>query len=207
MARKDSGVIAIIGCGTQGRSHLKMMKELFKIAEVRAYDIFRDIAEDYAREMSTGLGLDVKVMGSAKEAVKGADIICVVTTAMEPVIMEEWVEPGCHVCGTTGFRDLDPSCAVKFDKWVVGWYGRDLEWIEGSEVGKLGGLKAGQLSRRAIYADLASEIIPEKKFARESDNERTVMTHLGMPALDASVAALVYEKAKEKAVGLVLKVF
>jgi len=24
-------------------------------------------------------------------------------------------------------RGLDPNCAVKFDKWVVGWYGRDLD--------------------------------------------------------------------------------
>ena len=42
-------------------------------------------------------------------------------------------------------RVVDPNCAVKFDKWVVGWYGRDLDWIEGEGVGELGGLTVGQL--------------------------------------------------------------
>ncbi|GAH75478.1 unnamed protein product, partial [marine sediment metagenome] len=137
---------------------------------------------------------------------KGADVICMVTSAKEPIVKEEWVEQGCHVCATTGLRDLDPNCAVVFDKWVIGWYGRDLEWIEGSEVGRLS-LKVFPYTRKNIYADLATEIIPGKKPARESDKERTVMTHMGMPALDAAVAALVYEKAKEKGVGTILKLF
>ena len=78
---------------------------------------------------------------ASKSAVGDADIVCVVTTAPEPVLMEEWLDPGAHVCAATGFRDVDKACAKSFDKWVVGWYGRDLEWIEGSEVGKLGGLQ------------------------------------------------------------------
>jgi len=96
---------------------------------------------------------------------------------------------------------------ARFDKWVVGWYERDLEWIEGVEVGKIGGLKDGQFTSKDIYTDLATEIVPGKKTGRGTDDERTVMTHMGMPALDAAVAALVYEKAKEKGIGTILKVF
>lgn len=207
LARKDSRVIAIIGCGVEGRTHLKVLNELFDIEEVRTFDIFREMNDRFKKEMSEELKLNIVAVDSAREAVKGADVICMVTTAREPVVKEEWVEPGCHVCGTFGFTDLDSSCAIKFDKWVVGWYTRDLEWVEGSETGVLGGLKVGQFSRKNIYADLATEIIPGKKPAREADHERTVMTHLGMPALDVAVAALVYEEAKEKGVGIVLKVF
>jgi len=206
-AKKDSSVIAIIGCGLEGRTHLKVMNELFDIEEVRAFDIFKEMSDRFKKEMSEELKLNIATVNSAREAVKGADVICVVTTSREPVIKEEWVELGCHVCGTTGFTDLDPSCAMKFDKWVVGYYMRDLEWVEGSETGVRGGLKVGQFSRKNIYADLATEIISGKKPAREANHERTVMTHLGMPALDVAVAALVYEKAKEKGVGIVLKVF
>ena len=198
LARKDSRVIAIIGCGFEGRTHLKVMNELFNVEEVRAFDIIKEAKAQFKEEMSEELKLNIRAVDSAKEAAKGADVICMVTTAKEPVVKEEWVEPGCHVCATFGFNDLDPDCAVGFDKWVVGWYGRDLEWIEGAEAGKMGGLKVGQFTKRNIYADLATEIIPGKKAGREADEERTVMTHMGMPALDAAVAALVYEKAKEK---------
>jgi len=207
LARQDSSVIAIIGCGNEGRTHLKVMNELFHIEEVRVFDVVTDMQDAFCEAMYEEVSVEPKVCDSVQEAAKGADVICVVTTATEPVLMEEWVEPGCHVCACTGFRDVDHSCATRFDKWVVGWYGRDLEWIEGSEAGKIGGLRPGEFSRADIYADLATEIIPQTKPARENDRERTIMTHLGMPALDAAVAALVYEKAREQGVGTPLRVF
>jgi ornithine cyclodeaminase/alanine dehydrogenase-like protein (mu-crystallin family) len=207
LARPDSSVIAIIGCGHEGRTHLRVMNELFGVEEVRIFDVVPEMAAAFQAEMSQDLGLNIKIYDSVQAAVDGADVVCIVTTATEPVLMVEWVKPGCHVCACTGFRDVDHCCGQQFDKWVVGWYGRDLEWIEGPEVGKIGGLKPGRLCRKDIYADLATEIIPGKKPAWESDQERTIMTHLGMPALDAAVAALVYEKAKEQGVGTTFKVF
>jgi ornithine cyclodeaminase/alanine dehydrogenase-like protein (mu-crystallin family) len=89
----------------------------------------------------------------------------------------------------------------------VGWYGRDLEWIDGPEVGKIGGLKAGDLSRANVHADLATEIMASLRPARENADERTIMTHMGMPALDAAVASLVYELALASDVGTWTKVF
>jgi ornithine cyclodeaminase len=119
----------------------------------------------------------------------------VVTTAPKPVLFPDWVPAGAHVCAATGFRDVDKECARAFDKWVVGWYGRDLEWIEGSEVGKIGGLQPGDLGKGDIHADLATEIMLGTRPGRERDDERTIMTHMGMPALDAAVASLVYDLA------------
>ena len=40
----------------------------------------------------------------------------------------------------------------------MGWYGRDLEWIEGPEVGRLGGLLPGDLWKHDVYADIATEL-------------------------------------------------
>ena len=206
LARKDSRVIAIIGCGVQAHTHLRMMNTLFDIEEVRVVDIIKEMRDSFQKEMSEELKLNIRIVESAQEAVKGADVVCMLATAREPVVKEEWIKPGCHVCETMGFMDLDPNCAVKFDKWVVGWYGRDLEWIEGPEKGILSP-KVVPYTRENIYADLATEIVQGKKPGRESAEERTVMTHLGMPALDAATCALVYEKAKEKGVGAIFKMF
>jgi len=142
-----------------------------------------------------------------EEAVAGADIVCVVTTALRPVLMEPWIPPGTHVCAATGFRDVDPACARTFDKWVVGWYGRDLEWITGEEVGRIGGLQVGQLGRDDIHADIATEILQRQRPGREDPAERTIMTHMGMPALDAACAALVYDLALEAGAGTWIEVF
>jgi ornithine cyclodeaminase/alanine dehydrogenase-like protein (mu-crystallin family) len=207
LARPDSRTIAIIGCGNEGRTHLKILAELFPIEKVLAFDIHQDVVERFVIEMTDALGVEVQQTESVEDAARKADIICVVTTAPEPVLMEQWIPQGAHVCAATGFRDVDKACATSFDKWVVGYYGRDLEWIEGPETGKLGGLQPGDLSKKAIHADLATEIIPGSRPGREYDGERTIMTHMGMPALDAAVASMVYDLALEAGMGTWIRVF
>lgn len=207
LARSDSETVAIIGCGNEGRTHLRMLHELFPISTVVAFDIDVAQVDRFREEMREALGVAVEAVSNVETAVADADIVCVVTTASRPVLMEEWVRPGTHVCATTGFYDVDKACATKFDKWVVGWYGRDLEWVEGPEVGKLGGLSPGDLTKADIHADIATEIMPGLRPGRENDRERTIMTHMGMPALDAAVASLVYDLAVARGLGTWMKVF
>ena len=207
LARPESSRLAIIGCGHEGRTHALTLNEVFPLEEVVAFDIYEEQANRFAEEVSARIGVPVVVAPDVETAVADADIICAVTTAPRPVLMEEWVPAGAHVCAATGFRDVDPGCATAFDKWVVGWYGRDLAWVEGEEVGRLGGLRPGALSKADIFGDIATEIMPGRKPGREHDRERTIMTHMGMPALDAAVASLVYDLALEAGAGTWIEVF
>ncbi|MBT8215412.1 MAG: ornithine cyclodeaminase family protein [Acidimicrobiia bacterium] len=207
LARPDSGSVAVIGCGNEGRTHVRALNELFSLSTVVAFDTQQGAAERFAAEIGDLLGVPVAIADSVESAVADVDIVCVVTTAPQPVLMEEWVQPGTHVCAATGFRDVDKACATRFEKWAVGWYGRDLEWIEGPEVGRLGGLQPGDLSAADIYADIATELMPGTKPGREAADERTIMTHMGMPALDAAVAALVYDLALAANAGTWITVF
>jgi alanine dehydrogenase len=207
LARQDSHTVAIIGCGNEGRTHLRLLNELFDITSVVAFDLSSDQLDDFERDVHEWLGLATTRASSVESAVRDADIVCVVTTAPEPILMEQWIGPGTHVCAATGFRDVDKACAKSFDKWAVGWYGRDLEWIEGSEVGKLGGLQPGDLSKADIHADIASELISGARIGRENPTERTIMTHMGMPALDAAVASLVYDLALVAEIGTWITIF
>lgn len=204
LARKDSSVIAIIGCGVEGRSHLRIMNELFKIKEVRIFDIKKDAMDKFIKEMGSELKLNIRSFDTAKEAVKGTDVICMVTTATEPVVLDEWIEAGCHVAGTWAF-DLDPKFSKTADKWVLGNWERDLPSLTDpakayvKEWAKI-------VSKKNVYADL-SEIATGKKPGRESERERTVMTHLGMGALDVATAYAAYEVAKEKGIGTKIRLF
>lgn len=207
LARADSSRVAVIGCGNEGRTHLLALDELFDLSGVSAFDIHSETLARFASEMEAKAGVPVTAASGVEEAAAQADIICVVTTARQPVLLESWVPEGAHVCAVNGFFDVEAECAVGFDKWAVGWYERDLAWIEGDEVGRLGGLAPGVLSRADIHADLASEIIPGRKPGREHDRERTMMTHMGMPALDAAVASLAYDLALEAGAGRWIEVF
>lgn len=207
LARPNSRTLAVIGCGNEGRTHALLMNELFDLERVIAFDISAEQMAIFAEEVEAAIGVAVTNSSSVEEAVADADVVCVVTTAPQPVLFEEWIRAGTHVVAATGFRDVDRKCATAFDKWVVGWYGRDLTWIDGDEVGRLGGLQPGDLSRDNIHADIATEIIAGRRPGRESAEERTIMTHMGMPALDAAVASLVYDLALDAEVGNWIKVF
>lgn len=207
LARPGSTVLTIVGCGNEGRTHTLLMNELFSLEKIVAFDSSDDQVRSFTEDIEATTGVPVVAASSVEEAAAGSDVVCVVTTAPQPVLFEHWIGKGTHVVAATGFRDVDKSCAVEFDKWVVGWYGRDLAWIEGEEVGRLGGLQPGDLSRTGIHADIATEIVNGLRPGRESDDERTIMTHMGMPALDAAVASLVYDLALDQGVGTWIKMF
>ncbi len=207
LARPDSSTAAIIGCGNEGRTHLMCLNEIFDLDNVKVFDIDPLQRESFAAFAEATTGASALEAESTESAAADADVICVVTTASEPVIFEQWIPAGTHVCAATGFRDVESTCATEFDKWVVGFYGRDLAWIEGDEVGRIGGLQPGQLSKSDIHADLVSEVIPGLRPGRESGEERTIMTHMGMAALDAGVASLVYDLAAAAGAGRRIKVF
>jgi len=203
LARENASTLSIVGCGEQGRTHLLVMDELFDLEEVRACDIDSEARAEFVAEMDEDVGAAVAGYADASEAVPGADIVCTVTTADSPIVDEAWIDPETHVAATAGFLDLDPAYSRTADKWAVGWYGRDLTWIEGEEAGKFG---PEDLSEADVYADLV-EIMTGEKPGRETPEERTVMTHMGMPALDTAASHLVYERAIDTGVGTTLTLF
>ncbi|MEF8780889.1 MAG: ornithine cyclodeaminase family protein [Haloferacaceae archaeon] len=204
LAREDSSVLTIVGCGDQGRTHLAMMNELFDLERVNACDIDDEIRTLFVEEMSRKYDVDIEGYADAQEAVKGSDVICTVTSATVPIVREEWVEPGTHLAATAGFYDLEPTLSTGADKWVVGYYGRDLNWIRGEEDNWTA--EGYSIDEADVHADL-TEVMAGEAAGRESPEERTVMTHKGMPALDTATMDLVYEEATEADLGTTLSLF
>lgn len=204
LAREDSSVLTIVGCGDQGRTHLAMMNELFDLDTVNACDIDDDIRTAFIEEMSEEYDVEIEGYADAEKAVEGADVICTVTSATAPIVKEEWVEPGTHLAATAGFYDLEPTVSSETDKWVVGYYGRDLTWIRGEEDNWTA--DGYTIDEEDIHADL-TEVMAGEASGRESPEERTVMTHKGMPALDTATMELVYEEAVSADLGSDLTLF
>ncbi|MUV56821.1 ornithine cyclodeaminase family protein [Halogeometricum sp. CBA1124] len=203
LAREDSSTLTIVGCGHEGRTHLRVMDALFDLDHVKACDIDDDVRTTFIDEMSDVTDATIEGFVDSQEAVRGADIICMVTTAEDPIVMAEWIEPGTHVAATNGFLDLDPTFSAAADKWVIGVESRDRLWIDGEEVG----VTAPEgLSYDDVYAEL-TDVVSGKASGRESADERTVMVHMGMPALDVAASHFVYERAKKEGIGTKLTLF
>ena len=196
LARKDSKTLAVIGCGAEGRTGFQSLLNNFPLELVKIYDLKQETVSTFLKEMSKEFTVRIVPATSAKEAVAGADIILMATSASELVVLEPWVEKGCFVAGVTAFRDLDPVLSVTADKWVLGTHELDNHLIIEGHAAPA----AKEISRDNVYADMG-EIVTGTKPGRENDQERIVYTHMGMGAHDVILANMAYNRAAEKGKG------
>jgi alanine dehydrogenase len=195
LARKDSSVLGIIGAGVQGRTHLRALHHLLKLKDVRVMDIKEGVAEAYAREMKAETGLNISAKRSYREVVDGADIICTVTTADEPMVRKEWMRKGSLVISAGSYQELDPKVVLSADKIVVD------SWAQTSHRGELARLvEAGKLGEKNIHAEMG-EILAGNKKGREREDEDILAIPIGLGSLDIGCAFEVYQKALERKVG------
>jgi ornithine cyclodeaminase/alanine dehydrogenase-like protein (mu-crystallin family) len=103
LARKNAATLAILGSGVQAGSHLAAIRHVRAIRDVRVWS--PRSAQQFAAEYG------VKAAATAEEAVQGADIVVVATSAQTPVLQGRWLAPGAHVnaVGATRptWRELD----------------------------------------------------------------------------------------------------
>ncbi|MCD6263317.1 hypothetical protein J7L60_02760 [Candidatus Bathyarchaeota archaeon] len=192
LAREDSRVTAIIGCGVQGRTQAWAVVESRNIEVLRCYDLSRERSRSFAEEVSRELGVDVFPAETGREAVEGADIVVTATTSKTPVIRREWLGEGVHISAIGSFypdhREID-TATVRDAKVVVDSREAVLE-----EAGDLIiPLKEGAITEDHIYAELG-ELIIGLKPGRTRDDELTLFKSVGLAIQDSAVAALVIKK-------------
>ena len=192
LAREDSRVAAIIGCGVQGRTQAWAVVESRNIEVLRCYDLSRERSRSFAEEVSRELGVDVFPVETGREAVEGADIVVTATTSKTPVIRRGWLGEGVHISAIGSFypdhREID-TATVRDAKVVVDSREAVLE-----EAGDLIiPLKEGAITEDHIYAELG-ELIIGLKPGRTRDDELTLFKSVGLAIQDSAVAALVIKK-------------
>ena len=178
LARADASVLAILGSGVQARSHLEALRTVRKFREVRVWSPRNSI--EFARQFS------VSAAASAEEAVRGADVIVVVTSATTPVLMGEWLSPGAHInaVGATRptWRELDDDVLRKARIYVES---REAAMKESGDI-----IAAGH-----IFGEIG-EVVAGSKPGRESDEEITLFKSVGVAVEDIVAANLVYQRSE-----------
>jgi ornithine cyclodeaminase/alanine dehydrogenase-like protein (mu-crystallin family) len=192
LARRDSEELGIIGCGYQARWQLRAAVEVMRCTVVRAYDIIRQRAEEFAAEMSRELGLDVKVTETVEELVRRSDVVITATTSKTPFVKREWVRPGTHFSAIGAFTpdmaelsaDLVASSKVYVDS---------LEAAK-EEAGDVIQAVAKGLMRWEDVKGEIGEVVAGLKKGREGEEEVTVFKSVGIAVQDAAVASLLLRR-------------
>ncbi|OGQ78243.1 MAG: hypothetical protein A3F90_00430 [Deltaproteobacteria bacterium RIFCSPLOWO2_12_FULL_60_19] len=117
MAVERAARVGILGSGFQAGSQLMAMCGVRKITEIKVYSPNRDHRYAFSVEMERELGVAVKPVGSAEEAVRDVDILVTASNAMVPLTKPEWLRPGMHV---TSIRpiEIDDETFDRFDRIV-----------------------------------------------------------------------------------------
>ena len=196
LANKDSSTVGIVACGVQGKSNLEALSCLFPIKKVNAYDIRPERATNFATEMSKRLNVEIEIVKAVSDAVRKMDIVVTsgpVLKQPQPTIEAGWLSEGAFA----GLLDFD--CYWKPETF------REVAKIITDDVAQMSYYRGQGYFRNAPepHADLG-EIVAGIKPGRNSDNERTMTINLGLGIEDIATALLVYDKAREKGIGVEL---
>jgi ornithine cyclodeaminase/alanine dehydrogenase-like protein (mu-crystallin family) len=199
LAREDAHDLAILGAGTQARTHLEAMLLTRKITHVRVWSRNVDHARQFAEHASRRHGITIEPMQTAQEAVVEADIICTTTAANEPIVLGEWLKPGAHInavgaCVPTA-RELDTAAMLKSRLFV------DRRESALNEAGDFIIAKnEGALDDNHIRGELGAILLGQVQ-GRISAEEITLFKSLGLAIEDLASAHHIYTKMSEKGVG------
>jgi len=196
LARKDLKTLGIVGAGYQAYHHIKAHCELFKFQEIMVSDISPKAT---GRLIDSLPNLPLRAC-SLEETVK-ADIVCTLTPAHQPVVLNKWLKPGTHInavgADAEGKEELEPSILIEA-RVVVD----DLrQAIHAGEINVP--VSTGIYKKEQIFATLG-EIISGYKQGRTNNEMITVFDSTGLAIEDIAVAGLVYEKARQHGAGVSL---
>ena len=204
LARENSKTLAIIGAGKQGRSHLKAIALVRPIENIKVYDPSHESIEKFLSRAKDELpDLKVEVVKSPKSAVADADIICTTSPSPIPVIQHAWLKAGAHINAigtwTPKTREID-SATVAAAKVVLD--SRAGVLAEAGDI--LIPIEEGVINQDHIYGELG-EICSARKPGRTHPDEITLYKSVGSAVMDIATAAIVYQRAMEQNVGVVVK--
>lgn len=199
LARPDSRTATICGCGAQGRAQLRALAHVLPLQRAFAFDAEEKAARAYALDLSAELGIEVRPVADLAEAVRSSDLCVTCTPSRRPFLFREHVRPGTFVAAvgadSPDKHELDPQLMAAAVLVV------DV-LDQCASMGDLHhALEAGVVTREGVHAELA-DLVSGRRPGRRTTDEITIFDSTGTALEDVAAAAVVYEKAVARGVGL-----
>ena len=105
LARPDSSIVGILGCGVQGRTNFEALNVLFPLQCVKAFDAHKEAAQAYAKEIQARFDVHVEIVETPEAAVTGSDIIVTAGPILKKphATIQARMDVGRSLCFTGGF--------------------------------------------------------------------------------------------------------
>jgi alanine dehydrogenase len=198
LARKNSSVAIVCGCGEQGRAQLRALSLVLPLTKAFAFDLNVQTSTRFLTELSRELRIDIRQAHDLSSAIAKSDVIVTCTTATRFFVGKQDVLPGTFIAAVGADdahkQEIDPELIASSK-------------VVGDNLGQIcaigdtqHAIATGLMHREDIYAELG-EIVAGKKPGRTSDDEIIIFDSTGVAIEDAAAAALVYRRASAQNIG------
>lgn len=198
-ARPDAVTATILGAGTQASSHIEAMLAVRPIERIRVWSRDADKVQAFAKEQAVRHGVTVEAAADIASAIAGADIVCTTTSAREPVLFAEMLEPGMHInavgASIPSWREIDPGVLP-----LVSLFTDRRESLRNEAGEFIDAVKTGLVEQGLVVPEIG-EVLNGDHPGRTSETEITLFRSLGLAVEDIASAQLVYQRAVESGVG------
>jgi len=191
LARQDAERLLVVGAGALVPHLIKAHAAVRPICNILIWNRTAATAEKLAKRLSRP-EMKVAATSDLEGAVRGADIICTATSATEPLIRGDWLEPGVHLDCVGSYRpdmrEVDDAAVSKARLFV------DSRAAALSEAGDIVlPMDAGVISADDITADLY-ELARGDKAGRRYHDQITLFKSVGLALEDLVAATLAFER-------------
>lgn len=186
LAAQGARTLAILGLGKQALAHLEALRLVRPLEDIRVWGRYFGRAQAFAERQG------LRACETVGEAVDGAEIICTVTGAVDPILEGPLVSPGAHVnaVGSSGpgQAEIDTDLVAR-SRFMVDH--REHVLAHGGEF-----LRSG-LPADHIAAEIG-EVLAGAKPGRTAADQITVYKSLGHAAQDLAVTDWLYRQKDKR---------
>ena len=199
LATPDSAELGLIGSGTQALAHARCVARVRDLRAVRIWSPTPERRARAARLLAAELGIPVKAVGSAEEAVAGLPMVAACTLSSTPVVRGEWLAPGCTVVSVGSFEpsrsEVDTEVVRRSAAVVV-----DEAETAAEHAGPVvDALRAGTLTRQDLIP--LGEVLTGRREGRRTERDIVYYNSVGVGIQDAAAAWAVIDAARDQGVG------
>jgi ornithine cyclodeaminase/alanine dehydrogenase-like protein (mu-crystallin family) len=200
LARPDAGTLAIIGSGVQARSHVEAIGCVRTLRDIRVWSPNPDHRAQFASELADRVRpATLSAVSTPEAALAGAEIIVLATSSRTPVVRNEWVSDGAHICAVGACRpdqrEMDGDLVGRARLFV------DSRTGAMAEAGDIVlAMAEGVIDANHIAGELG-EVAEKKVEGRRGAHEVTLFKSLGMAVEDVAAAQLACARARKRGLG------
>lgn len=186
LAPVDADSLALIGAGTQARTHLAAITTVRDIRRVRVWSRSLSRARSFVESVAGTTSASMTFCKSAQAAMRDAAIICTLTASSSPVILGRWLEAGQHLVlvgsSRPDARELDGEglsrCRIFVDD-------KRAALTEAGDI--IMALEEGFLTMASLEGDLV-ELVTHVHPGRKNSSDITLFKSVGLAIEDLTAA-------------------